>query len=570
MTESVRDLPTAEPADPPEPVGPPEASRAAEESGRDARRAWLDRLPFVAGLLLLSVGLIQAVLSKTFSSDDVNLQVILKSAGLGDGHKMYVAPDNFVIKFPLYWLMNRIDYGSRTSLSVTVYLLAIAGYALYLLAGYRLLSDSGAAPHRDGQRRAGLAALVWPATLGTSFLGLLNNPNLRNIEVGIAFGCLALTAGYLDRRQPLSLNWKTVTAGVVGAVLLGLYFYNDPYFEYVFFAPLVALCAVSWLKDRTRRAYLMVVGFVAAAVVAAAGWRAVLRTAGLVVQPTNTNFSYLSEVPGKALMAVQGLVGIFDTDFFGKPSTSPSTLVRFLYLAPVVLLFLAHRNEGVRRSLRESFVHRFLVVQICATLLLYLLSRNTTDVFAARYLVAVPFSAALLAAIVVARHSAGAQATRVAILTVTALALASLCQNGAALSRVATRSDVVASSDNISNAVNRRIATMVHDRGLTKGYADYWDADINTYFSRNETQFLPVMCGAGNRLMPYYWMMDGYWLDRPADRTFFVYDPKGSGPSATDESCGAPAQLARQFGEPSEVVPVVGDIQLFIYDRDLW
>lgn len=542
-----------------------------QSSGDRAARVWVSWLPFVTGFVLLSVGLLNVHLHKEYTSDDVAQQVMLRSVTTGGGvHRLYESGDSFIVHFPLYWLINLLSYGTRSGLLVTVYVLGVVGYALFFAAASWLLNREGTDDLRSRDGFGVLAPLLWPVLLGSSFLVFLANPNLRNVEIGVAFGCLALAIGQFSRDRLPAPTWRNCTLAGAGVVLLGLFFYSDPYLEYVFFGPLAALSGLSWLRQRRRHVLLLPMAFVGAAALTVYGWRAGLQAAGFIARPVATDVIAPTAIPAKVSVTASRLLAVFNADLTDAPARVMPTLLHALYLVPLVLLFVAHRDAGVRRSLRESFVHKFLLVQIAATVALYVLSTNAVDETTSRYLVVVPFSAAVLAAVVVNRHTDRRRAKFLALTATVVFGALTLGQNITALAtwREPTPTAVSGNHGNPGNVVNAKIVAAARANGLNKGYADYWDANVNTFFSKDDVQFLPVTCSADNRVAPYYWLLDTYRLNRPASRTFFLRHTRRE-LSASAGSCGAPGRLARQFGEPSKVIHVTRGIDLYIYDGDI-
>jgi hypothetical protein len=120
-----------------------------------------------------------------------------------------------------------------------------------------------------------------------------------------------------------------------------------------------------------------------------------------------------------------------------------------------------------------------------------------------------------------------------------------------------------ATSDYVPNDKETRTLAAVRAEGLTKGFGHYSDSDVNTYYSGNEIDFLGVYCQYG-RLHFYHWLTDDAILDKPAQRTFLLYDP-----SRFDApGCPVDAEL-RQFGQPGKRIPLTYGRELLVYDRDI-
>jgi hypothetical protein len=112
------------------------------------------------------------------------------------------------------------------------------------------------------------------------------------------------------------------------------------------------------------------------------------------------------------------------------------------------------------------------------------------------------------------------------------------------------------------NEGNFALIGRIKKLGLTKGYVNYWDGDINTYLSKNAVDFLPVTCSE-NKTIPYYTLIDGNRFIEPSARTFYLIDPKYKSPA----TCLGKYVIA-QFGRPSQIVHMFGKT-LLIYNHDL-
>src|ERR1700722_15670209 len=94
---------------------------------------------FIVGLTLFTVSVANATFYKENNSDDVSQQAILKNLSLEHGpshHTIYLGPDNYILKFPFYLLVDHWLYGTRRALDIESISLAIAGYILFFWSAY--------------------------------------------------------------------------------------------------------------------------------------------------------------------------------------------------------------------------------------------------------------------------------------------------------------------------------------------------------------------------------------------------------------------------------------------------
>jgi energy-coupling factor transporter transmembrane protein EcfT len=113
------------------------------------------------------------------------------------------------------------------------------------------------------------------------------------------------------------------------------------------------------------------------------------------------------------------------------------------------------------------------------------------------------------------------------------------------------------------NQVNLEIIDGLKSRGLTKGYANYWDGNINTYLSSGAVDFLPVSCTKKGTLSEFRWLLDGNLYTEAAEKTFIMIDPV-----RIDTTLCSEANLLKQFGTPEQSFITKGR-SVYIYNYDV-
>jgi hypothetical protein len=112
------------------------------------------------------------------------------------------------------------------------------------------------------------------------------------------------------------------------------------------------------------------------------------------------------------------------------------------------------------------------------------------------------------------------------------------------------------------NARELQIIDAVRDRGLSRGYGDFWDANIVTYLSSFDIDLVPVGCAEG-RTASYVWFVDSNRFAPRADRSFFVTtDHPNRSTCPTD-------QVVAQFGSPIDRIQLSGTREVLIFDHDI-
>lgn len=525
----------------------------------------------------MALGLAAAHTYRTYNSDDASIQTIVRDwTGTAGDHLAHVGPDNFIIKTPFYWATDGWLYGSRTGMLVSSVAFCVAGLALFLAAAFYLLRRTGKAVGWPA-----VLALLWPALLGQMFIVMILGTNYRNAEIGVAFALLVAAVALASKRAQAWPFWRWVALFSVFVLGAGFFLFDDPYFSYVFFGPLVLLgLARAGLLRHERWSSLVLALAAGAAIIACYLWREIMAQFDFIAlsESAHRAFVPVEELPSKLWFVLKGLGEIFGVTF--GPVLSFRTLAAVVSLAPIILLIAAYRNKGVRESFKSSWLHQFLVLQIICTIGAYFISDTPVDVSSLRYLVMVPFSLALLAALVVSVHTNPARVRRLAagafglLLAVNLIgSLQTLAVRGTQDS-IATAHTLAAlkpeyrTANWYKNKVDIQIADEIERRGLTKGYGLFWQANITTYFTQGKTHTLPIICATEESVVRQEWLVDEAQFERPAAKTYILVNTSQTIPYS-DRVCLSVENITRQFGKPAELTTIAPDVQLAVYDRDI-
>ncbi len=118
-------------------------------------------------------------------------------------------------------------------------------------------------------------------------------------------------------------------------------------------------------------------------------------------------------------------------------------------------------------------------------------------------------------------------------------------------------------ANNVANSANFQMIDAMKQEDLTKGYANYWDGNINTYLSRGSISFLPITCNDNTITQPLYLLVDTAQFSRPASRSFYMLDPGLTQPPTCPEQ-----NVVAQFGKPQRVLYVSGK-KVLVYNYDI-
>lgn len=280
---------------------------------------------------------------------------------------------------------------------------------------------------------------------------------------------------------------------------------------------------------------------------------------GFVTMPLSVMFVSLANLPRNAFLTVQGLLGLYRADFFGRR-------VNFLGVGMLVnILGVAFVLHSLTQSLRAwrawtrggDRVTQILGVSMLLNLLGYLLNSAVSNVFNTiysppeRYLV--PFF--VFGAVLAGRLGVGIMSVHSWFRPVAALVGTVYAALFVAQLRMPAVTPPAA-----------QLGGWLESRGLTEGYGNFWCSSLVTVESGAHVRVRPV--DASNMVIkPLHWFSDGRWYtEGPA--TFLIYDSTHT--DAGDFYWGSVClQTARNtFGPPKEI-HVFGQYTILVWGKNL-
>ncbi len=491
-------------------------------------------------LALVALSLITATQSHMFGSDAVAQQNIVATLSPHSHPTIDLPQNTYIVKLPLYSIVAALPISPATGLLLTILVLGLSAIALFYWSAGILTDKPKVVWTLTGP-------LLWLASLSGGFVGSLINPNSRNLELGLAFVIFAILARWYKAGRPLDSK-ATFGLALSFVLLVGLLFYDDPYFEFVLAAPLVLFFGGRWLLFGKEGKALLVACSMVSAVIAAQAWHWVFWQAGVHSGAGEAVFATLPEVGRNLQLFVSGALDVFNANFFGQPVLSMKALTLVLnflvlmvtILSPLLLLMKKFRHDAWKT---------FFVLQPLFISLAFIFSSVPVDLGSERYLVILPFYSVLITTLILI-ETAG----RIKTVLIGTLVVAVALNVAATVQMYIGRG----TSPHIENEV---IARTVERLDLTKGYASYWDAGINQYYTDSRVLFIQSVCTpkAGVKLSRY--LVNEQEWNKTSGKSFYLLDPEATKCRATD--------LTRFFGEPERVVAVTGGKQLFIYGYDI-
>lgn len=521
---------TGHPAAPTEQGSAPERRRRAHLRGVPGYSA-LQRLLAASVTVAFLVMLVAGQHFSPANSDTVAQQNILRSVLDGQPSDLVVPENTWWLHLPIYLLTSLLPN------SAAAHLLDVLLTNAILLVGLLVFVQTYVRRAFPGSR----LALTVAHLLAGWFLGLavytpllaatagpFNNvvasqtfltPNHRNLETGVALLLLAWFARWDTSTRSPSRARRTAL-WLAAAVLLGALFRSDPFFLYSLGGALAVTSVVFWLNGRwgagrTAAVSALLLGAGVVLTVLSAGMRAV----GLHAVPmVGTSFVPLEGLGGNLRNVLGGYLAMFRSYFWGLDVGASIGLVLLnAVLAAAVVAGVVTVLAGQSRN--PDPVRLPALVSVVIALVAFAASTLATEPTAFRYvfvpvLIAVTF--ATDAVMAVARRTSRWRSAVVVMLGVAFIA------NLAVNTSVVVRKGVVAADS--MYAANRDVIEAVEDAGYRKGYASFWNANINTYLSGREVLFLPIHNDRGV-LIRHNFLINTPDFDMPVDETFVYVAP---------------------------------------------
>jgi len=508
------------------------------------------------------VNLVLVYHNRSYNSDDVSWQNILLSWKPFSGHKAFLGgSDNFIIKAPLFALFGHFFAPGRRLLLLESGVFAGAAFTLFYCSSLYFLKKL-----KIRLNYVNLLPFLWFASFGYFMARLYLNPILRNFELGLSFVTFVLAAKTYYREIDPWGSWTAKATTLLSSVIAGLLIYNDPYFLYFTLAPVVVLFVLLYaLKKLERTKLLTVLGIaIASLVFSKLIAHLAIKAGAILLFKEPAKFVSFDALSSNVMLAIQGTLNLFGANFFGQLAASLVAVAALLNFG--ILVFIFYRTWGLRRAVwaaKGEFSPYLLWSGFFGCLSLFVLAVYTfsslaVDIGTYRYLIMMAFSSVLFLAIVIGSLKKGR-------LVLAGVIVAAILFNLAAAVSGSRSSlgDQAGALINKPNSLNFQIIDALRTKGLTKGYAPYWDGNINSYLSGGDIAFLPISCFESQKTEIIQFLIDQGQLSRPASRSFYVIDPDLSSPA----TC-TPQQVVTQFGQPAETFRL-SDKTIWLYNYDI-
>lgn len=494
-------------------------------------------------LLVLGTSLSSAHVLHTYNTDNTSTQTISHYWKAGLHTKAIFAADNFLFRFPFYFVFDGWLPPNRTTLLFEAFLFNAISFSLLMISVRYFVTKA------VGRfRLVHWLPLIWLSSLGAGFFAFQADPNNRNLEFGVAFGLLMLFDRLIEKPK-LSL-WQT---GLLGA-LAGFLFFEDPYFLYNLAAPIGLLLGIQIFKEgRLRRRT-----FRAITVLLVSGgfyvfWTKLFALAGIAAGNTVPDwFRFISfdQIPSRLKLFAQALLVYLNADFFGYKIVSLESVMRlFNFGLAAVAVNLIWRNFRSNASRPNGWTRLLAGVGIFVGLIFLLSGDNVIfNLSEGRYLTLAMYIFAFMLPLVLKKNRYG-------YLLAVVLIVATVLNVHNNLTRVAKFKSVP------HNSIHVQVTNFIKSQGLTKGYSDIHNSHINSFFADYQTHFIQTTCASGDLVIDR-WLMEEAVLTIPAAKTFFLFDNESSEPCLK-------SAIETKFGPAQSVDQINERMTLYVYDYDI-
>ena len=530
--------------------------------------SWDKRLPgnpvvivFFICLILLTLNILFIGKIRPFNSDDLYWQQAVRTWAPFHGHKVYLGTkDIFVEQVPFFILMQHLFSPSRTLVLIEAVILTLAAFVLFYLSSVYFFKKLKLQP-----TYATLLPFVWLASFGYPLVQNYLNTDWRTFEVGLCFATFTVVAAVLFRDIKPFASAKNTVLSVIALACVGFVMYSDPYYLFFTIGPLLLFVVGIFILKKVELSSTATIlagavfAFAIAKVFSIVGTKAGL----VVVGDTPSVFVSFDNIITNIISSLHGLLIVFGADFFGRPAFGLSTFGPMINAA--LLAIILYWVFSLRNVLRRPYIHNLSLPQLWTVFfggmvaVVFVIYTSTTLVMVSNYRF---FIILIYCAVLFLATKLSMLKNYQTTLLISALLVGATAYNLALTTVTHSVRQQVDVGNNASNVLNDDIIRAVRAEGLTKGYASYWEGNINSYLSRTIT-FLPSLCDGNGQTVKFKWLVDGNQFETPASSSFYLIDPDFPAPGTCTEK-----QLVAQFGAPKKIVKV-HDKEILVYGYDI-
>ncbi len=477
-------------------------------------------------------------------------------------HKIFFPPDNFLLKFPLYYLTTYLFGQNITNLEALIFLELIATFILFFASYLIFMKDI-----QIGKSKNSLIfflPLLLLINQSPSFYNALAHSSQRNFEITALFFTL------------LIFQTKKI-GGILFFFILTISFFNDPYFIFTFGIPLLFCYLIFYLikKDINylKSAFLIFSSILFSQIIQVffllSNKFYFYPFNGSLIEPIKIFFNIKRFSLGLLFMFNSYLLGDFDIYRYLKIISNFLILI----MGMVGLFLLSKKSLG--KNIFGLFIPLCAFFTICA----YTFSSRAGSLPTNRYLIMIPFCLCFGLAIFLESINKTTKFKKTAIyLIIIFTLLLNLKSLMPFFQFIEIREKYPSNFHTIQTLRNEN---------LKYGYSGYWHSAINTFLSEDQIKIRQITCKKG-KILPMLWMASDFWYQSSyyEGPTFLLIDYQKKDKHFFND-CSR-EKIINQFGKPikeltikssgfnhllhsltPEEIPDDGDLNLMIFNYNI-
>jgi len=503
---------------------------------------------FVLFIVFLNLLLTQKI--RPFNSDDVSWQTILLTWRPFSHQKAFMgSKDNFLINAPFIYILDLIFGIKRSTIFIISTLFAFINYICFFIAARYFLSKTN-----KKVKASSYVPLLWLASFGFGFSELFLNPNWRSAQLGITFLFFVLASKiYFKEINPLKSK-KNIILSFLVINFAALLVYSDNYFLYFTLVPIFIIYFGLFIIKRTNKIGLYISALsIVYVILAARILRTIMARVGLftpgplLVVPAITSLKTIKQNLSSAYVSLRYILGIVNNQLTVTKWSYSRDVFNTLVLLTVILLVITkiiQSRQAILKWLKSLdidysvFIVSLLTIVIVADFISYfLVDKGNSNSY--RYLIILVYSSIIMMSLLMSKIGKLKYLLLFILLSATVLNITNLYS----LYRTDSQNN-----SHSANYNNYQLINIIKANKLSIGYANYWNANINTYLSAGKVKFLPVACVRGVSKKDYL-LINGHNFNLNASRSFYIVQPSLTSPV----SCST-TQVQRQFGKPLKTI----------------
>lgn len=333
---------------------------------------------------------------------------------------------------------------------------------------------------------------------------------------------------------------KGVCKWIVYLSFLTLALIGDQFIIWIFVLPIVIVCILRIIVNDNRKREFLIIGLSISAYI--------LKMLVLMffkfkeISSSNMLFATYDQIFSNLKLTVEGLLGIYGANFFGKPFSSMVTLITLVHLIIMLLVFFVIYKNIRSGIIKTDRMTQILIVGIVLNIAEYLFSNMAVNINTTRYLIPTLVYTAILFAKTVHGYKLANQNKKLVISMMVVVLLIS----------------IPTLKFGRSETTHDRLTKFLADNNLKYGYGSYFNASTITLRSGGAVSVRPVITD-GTTYSRFDWLSDINWYNDYSN--FLVFDQTNWGNINLENAVAV-------FGEPATSYQFE-NLNILVWDKDL-